>query len=333
MDLDERQFIGKKVPETDYRITEIIGRGRRGIVFKAHSDELNRDLAVKIVPLKNLIGKEKNPPTWKAEIEKANALRSDAVVKIESIIEWQEFGCIALLCEYVPDDNLKKYISKNKGKINVGFIIDLLKTLFDVLNEMDSKGIQHGDLHTKNILVEDRSFSLTPTNYAFRVTDFGVVSATGERGLIDDYENVAKVLKELLENVDYQGPGTSSMDKFTFNILNDEFLARHLLEIDTTRNPIARNSKAMYERLQEIDSEFKREEGAETVKMKTPFDLLSCEQVGDSHELLKSLYSDKFLGMSRIESNNNLVLTGPRGCGKSTVFKSLTACGKSRIRA
>jgi len=46
--------------------------------------------------------------------------------------------------------------------------------------------------------------------------------------------------------------------------------------------------------------------------------------IGDSHSLLKALYSDRFLGLSGIETRNNLVLTGPRGCGKSTVFKSLS---------
>ena len=56
----------------------------------------------------------------------------------------------------------------------------------------------------------------------------------------------------------------------------------------------------------------------------TPFDYLSCEHFGESHTLLKALYSGRFLGLAAIERRNNLVLTGPRGCGKSTVFKSLS---------
>jgi energy-coupling factor transporter ATP-binding protein EcfA2 len=58
--------------------------------------------------------------------------------------------------------------------------------------------------------------------------------------------------------------------------------------------------------------------------MVSPFDYLSCEQIGESHDLLKALYSELFIGLKNIESRHNLVLTGPRGCGKSTVFKNLS---------
>ena len=58
--------------------------------------------------------------------------------------------------------------------------------------------------------------------------------------------------------------------------------------------------------------------------MLTPFDYPNCEQMGHSHSLLNSLYSRRFLGLGEIEARNNLVLTGPRGCGKTTVFLALS---------
>jgi len=97
------------------------------------------------------------------------------------------------------------------------------------------------------------------------------------------------------------------------------------MEIDTTRDPYARRPKKLFDHLNEIEPEFDKIQSDKAVKKITdPFEYLSCEQIGDSHSLLKALYSDRFLGLSDIETRNNLVLTGPRGCGKSTVFKSLS---------
>ena len=94
------------------------------------------------------------------------------------------------------------------------------------------------------------------------------------------------------------------------------------METDTTRDPYARRPQKLFERIVEIESEFdKIRIDKASKKITDPFEYLSCEQIGDSHSLLRTLYSDRFLGLSYIETRNNRVLTGPRGCGNSTVFK------------
>jgi serine/threonine protein kinase len=320
---DVKYFIGKHVPNQpgDYVIDEHRGSGMNAHVFRAHSDELKHNIAIKIIPKQNL------KPNWKQEFQKANRLSSQVVVRFFSFGKWQDtdndIDCVMLLSDYIPGKNLKEYIQHNKDNVSVNFITDLLKAMFDLFNEMNERTFHHGDLHSGNILVEDRSTSLIPPDYVFRVTDFGTTSASENGAEKDDFEQLAFILKDLLENVDYQSSG--SLEKFTFNILNDHFLAKHLMETDTTRDPYARRPKKLFDHLNEIESEFNKIQSDKAVKKITdPFEYLSCEQIGDSHSLLKSLYSDHFLGLSDIETRNNLVLTGPRGCGKSTVFKSLS---------
>jgi hypothetical protein len=194
--------------------------------------------------------------------------------------------------------------------------------ILPILKELRDKRLTHGDLHTGNVLVEDRSDILGSDPYAFRLTDFSCSATTGDSDTKDDYLQTALIIRELLQNVDYQS--ASARDRFVFDQINDVFLAKYLLESDLTRDPSTRNPAAIFDLVISFDSHWHKVEAAKGLSLSSPFDYLSCEQIGDAHHLLKSLYSERFLGLPSIEERNNIVLTGPRGCGKSTVYRSLS---------
>jgi len=319
---DKDFFIGKDVPDLrGYKIVEYIDSGNNAHIFKAYSEDLNNTIACKVIPRENL------DSNWSEEFNKANTLTSPIVIKFINYAKWSKpennIDCVILYSEYVQGKTLEKYIKSKKYSIDVHFIELFLQTMLSFFQDMKQHHISHRDLHERNIIVVDLTGQLIGDDYAFRVTDFGVATTSSASRSRDDYEQLALMLRLLLKGVDYQQ--LSPRDRFAYNSLNNEFLGIHLTEKDTTRNPLARNPLDLYERLKQIDDEFnKRQKQTAETKLLTPFDYLSCEQIGESHSLLKALYSDKFLGLQEIESRSNLVLTGTRGCGKSTVFKSLS---------
>lgn len=328
-------FLGKSVPgRGDIVIQQLVKSGNDGHVFKGHSDLLGRDWACKVIPRGNLVLGEEGQPAWKAEVLKANSLTNATVVKFEQIEAWLDevagVDCVVLISEFIEGSDLKDFIADNKGKIDVPFIMTFLVTTLNLFNEMKRRGVTHGDLHTGNILVQDKSeYDLISPRHVFRITDFGVAEATSDRRFKDDFDQIADVLRQLLEHVNYST--SSPHDKFLFNALNNQFLARHLVEHNPTLDPLARDPKRLFDRLQELSIEFEKSAGRIIPQLVTPFDYLSCEQIGDEPSLLKALYSELFLGLREIESRNNVVVTGPRGCGKSTVFKSLSLRHKLRV--
>jgi len=325
---DKNYFLNKTLPlKPAIRILSHKGTGANAHVYRAHSEELGRDVACKIIPRRNLVGPDEVPPAWKSEVLKADRLRSSYPVKFLGVEEWKDetngIDCVVLISEYVEGINLREFLEAQAREVTIAFIVHFLMCMFDLFYDMLLQGVEHGDFHSGNILVADTSsYALLGERYQFRVTDFGVTRATSEAHIRDDFFQLAMILKVILAAVDYQS--ASQKDKFVFNVLNNYFLARHLVERDTTLDPLARQPEKLLNRLRGIDSEFEKAQTGGTTQLVTPFDYLSCEQIGESHTILRALYSDLFLGLSDIESRNNLVLTGPRGCGKSTVFKSLS---------
>jgi len=329
-------FINQEIPgyPGGYTIIEKIGSGQNGHVFKAHSERMNHDLACKIIPRANLIEESPGKPGWREEFIKPNTLRSRFVVEILQVLEWideeNKINCVVLISAYIPGKNLKDHIAGDQYTVEIHFIERFLKDMLSLFDGMKQRGFTHGDLHDKNIIVEDLRGQLGEEDYRFRVTDFGVTAASNACQSLDDYEQLAFMLKKLLKKVDFQL--LNPRDKYAFNILNNEFLACYLTELDTTRNPLVRNPRKLYEKLEQVESDFNSRSSYEkNAKLLTPFDYLSCEQIGESHNILSALYSDLFLGLQEIESRKNLVLTGPRGCGKSTVFKSLSLEHRSQV--
>ncbi len=327
---DPGYFLDKPIPTLqDYTVVERIGTGNNGHVFRAHSDKANHDIACKVISVENLLGKEQEPPAWRQEIDKANILESPIAVKFLHVGEWKapeaNIDCAVLCASLIKGESLKKYKEKNRKRLSVVFIEDFFKRMLSLIHDMKQNNVQHGDLHLGNILVEDRRGQLGGPDYDFRVTDFGVASVSGAH-FKDDFDQLAINLRELLEVAEINYQEMSPRDKFAFNMLNDYFLGRYLLETDTTREPLARDTRALFHFLEGVDDKFTQEQQARLSEahLITPFDYLNCEQIGESHGLLHALYSNAFLGLKEIESRNNLVLTGPRGCGKSTVFKSLS---------
>ena len=146
---DKTYFLGKTLPfRPDTRILALLGSGNNAHVFRAHSAELGRDVACKVIPRANLIGVDRVPPTWRAEVLKANRLQAPAAVKFFEIGEWRDgdnsIDCVVLISDYVEGKTLRSFIASNKDEVTVTFATGFLKSMLDFFFDMISKGVVEG---------------------------------------------------------------------------------------------------------------------------------------------------------------------------------------------
>lgn len=308
-------FLGKTIE--GHVIQEHVGSGNNGLVFRAFNESTNSTHAFKIVPKENLVG------GYLEEARKANVLENSSVVRCHGVVEYSvpNVDCVVFIYDYVKGKSLKDYIKQNQSNIDLPFIESFLETMLGLLHELKERRYQHGDLHAGNILVAKSEFDIRERT-TFRVTDFGVRELTGTTAHASDYLHIADTLRQLLEHVEYRD--CEGEARYVYTILQHDFVGRHLTETDPSADSLAWNPRALIEKLDSLRNRYaaKKENAGSTLE--TPFDYPNCEQIGDSHLLLKNLYSDRLLGLSEIQARSNVMLTGPRGCGKTTVFRALS---------
>jgi serine/threonine protein kinase len=314
---DPRQLEGIVVGK--YKLEEYIGRGTIGVVYRAVREDIHDTVACKLIPQGNL------KKEWETELEKVSKLDG-----IEQVVSYRIHGTetikgelfVYVFWQFIKGRNLRDYIKTDSSIVTISFIWDLIYQILQVFVAMEEVRIVHGDLHEGNILIADPDPRFYEQSPRIKITDFGIGYSKSPSNPLDDYTSLAGICYRLLDHID---PSTlNGKERFLYNRLIS-FLDKEILERDYTVADYVRNPRLLIGHLRNFDQEY--EDGHQAypkVTLKHPFDYMSCEQIGDDFKLLRELYSLQFLGNRDLVERTNTVLTGPRGCGKTTIFRNLS---------
>ena len=326
---DPSLFLNKILPNhPNYQIIEHLGKGGNAHVFKAYDREINLSVAVKIIPEHKLSGGSESVKLWLSEAQKANRLSNNRVIHYTGSGLWEvpdeDLKAVYFLMDYVDGPSVEKLIKDQDQRINMGFINQFLIDMMDFLFRLQKEGLNHGDFHAGNVLVT--STGGLDNRLDFKVTDFGPDKLSIGKEVWDDTQQVGHMLNQMLGVVETRRGDLSALDRFIFNFHKDELITKYLLEEDTVHVQGARDPKAIHELIITVKDRFYKIQSKKQSQgiLGTPFEYLSCEQIGDDEETLQALFSDKYLSSDTLTERNNLILTGPRGCGKTTLFRALS---------
>jgi serine/threonine-protein kinase len=144
-----------------YRIVERVAAGGFGVVYRAHDEQLERDVAVKVLPAGTL-----NNETSRRNFRKeALALAKLNHANIETVYEFgSQDGVDFLVMEYVAGKTLTEKLME--GSLPEKELVSLAMQIVEAVEEAHDRGIVHRDLKPANILI-------TPKGQA-KVLDFGL---------------------------------------------------------------------------------------------------------------------------------------------------------------
>jgi len=147
----------------------LIGRGGMGVVYKARQKELDRIVALKILPP----GIGSGPAFAERFAREAKAL---ARLNHPGIVTVHDFGRangrFYFLMEFVDGVSLRQLM--NTGRVSPREALAIVPQICDALQYAHDHGIVHRDIKPENILLDRQG--------RVKVADFGLAKLVGERG-------------------------------------------------------------------------------------------------------------------------------------------------------
>src|SRR5271169_2461676 len=195
-----------------YKISEKLGEGGMGVVYKAHDTKLDRIVALKFLPL-HLTANDAEKARFMQEARAAATLNHPHVCTIYRIDEYEGQQFIEMEC--IDGETLRRKIPVQKTDDALNYAIQI----GEALHEAHAKGIVHRDIKADNIMVNAKN--------QIKVMDFGLAKLKGSLKLTKTSSTVGTLAYMAPEQIQ-GGEVDARSDIFSFGVVLYEMLTGHM---------------------------------------------------------------------------------------------------------
>jgi eukaryotic-like serine/threonine-protein kinase len=150
---------------TRYRLESVLGEGGMGKVFKAHDNDLDRTVALKLVR-PDLVSDEQAMQRFKQELLLASRISHKNILRIHDLGDVSGVKFISMT--YVEGEDLHERLAR-VGRLPVEQAVRIARQLCGALEAAHAEGVVHRDLKPRNVLIDQAD--------NIYVSDFGLAKS------------------------------------------------------------------------------------------------------------------------------------------------------------
>lgn len=306
----------------DFVLKTSVKPGFKAVVWKV-ADEYGRLRAAKFAIYEDYINRSyltelSNAAKLEDYDEFATFIAADVITFDLGQLGKKKFICF--IERWIDGHTLEDYLVRRPEHVSCSFLLAFVTQMCSALAALAAEQLQHDDLHARNVMLENPSAGMSPDTLRVKVIDTGSLKSiqnvtTKEK---DDHRNFVDHLIAI-HNTILKRKNLSIRDR---RFLKEcKILYDVMLDDDpsiTLRSPALIKSQFI---LADTRTTLSRTSGPRTLQ--SPFEYISAEHIADDR-LLVDIFAQSCPWLEKVAGPDPCLITGPRGCGKSTIFRWLS---------